>query len=113
MRSMIVSTTHSLYGYRWHIAAKKHLRAHPLCAMCASKNVTARGRIVDHITPHRGDLALFWNAQNWQSLCASCHSSSKQQIERRGYSTKIGIDGYPVDERHPSIARDRGGQKKF
>lgn len=26
-------------------------------------------RVVDHITPHRGDVALFWDESNWQALC--------------------------------------------
>ena len=29
--------------------------------------------LVDHIVPHRGDQALFWDEQNWQPLCKSCH----------------------------------------
>jgi hypothetical protein len=36
-----------------------------------------------------------------QSLCAHCHSSRKQSIERRGYDTAVGIDGWPIDPRHP------------
>ena len=31
--------------------------------------------VVDHIKPHRGDSALFWNTENWQSLCDKCHNS--------------------------------------
>ena len=29
---------------------------------------------VDHIVPHRGDPRLFWDEENWQALCHSCHS---------------------------------------
>ena len=29
---------------------------------------------VDHIVPHRGDRDLFWDRNNWQALCHSCHS---------------------------------------
>lgn len=29
--------------------------------------------IVDHIIPHRGDMKLFWDEDNWQSLCKHCH----------------------------------------
>lgn len=44
------------------------------------------GRIadcVDHKTPHRGDMKLFWDRKNWQPLASSpCHSSRKQSLER-------------------------------
>ncbi|HWL55465.1 MAG TPA: HNH endonuclease [Paracoccus sp. (in: a-proteobacteria)] len=41
----------------------------------------ANATLVDHIKPHRGDKALFWNWNNWQALCAPCHSSVKQSLE--------------------------------
>jgi HNH endonuclease len=31
------------------------------------------GTCVDHIVPHRGDMTLFWDPTNWQTLCDSCH----------------------------------------
>ena len=45
------------------------LMRHPMCAMCR----IAPASILDHIVPHRGDFALFWNQRNWQSLCITCH----------------------------------------
>jgi 5-methylcytosine-specific restriction protein A len=31
--------------------------------------------VVDHVIPHKGDRALFWDeANNWQALCARCHA---------------------------------------
>jgi 5-methylcytosine-specific restriction protein A len=27
----------------------------------------------DHIIPHKGDQALFWDTNNHQSLCKDCH----------------------------------------
>ena len=32
-----------------------------------------RATVVDHIVPHRGDQKLFWDQNNWQPLCKSCH----------------------------------------
>ena len=29
--------------------------------------------VVDHVIPHRGDQKLFWDEDNWQALCKSCH----------------------------------------
>lgn len=57
--------------------------------------------VADHIRPHRGDPALFFDPTNLQSLCDEypwrCHSSVKQSEERLGYSKAIGADGWPID----------------
>ncbi|MCB4811684.1 HNH endonuclease [Methylovorus menthalis] len=29
--------------------------------------------VVDHIKPHRGDMALFWDRNNWQAMAKECH----------------------------------------
>jgi 5-methylcytosine-specific restriction protein A len=34
---------------------------------------TTAANVVDHIKPHKGDQALFWCRDNWQSLCKRCH----------------------------------------
>jgi 5-methylcytosine-specific restriction protein A len=63
------------YGHRWRKAREAYLRAHPLCAECERHDRLTPATDVDHITPHRGDMALFWDSTNWQSLCHTCHSS--------------------------------------
>jgi 5-methylcytosine-specific restriction protein A len=40
--------------------------------------------VADHIVPHRGDPALFWDPANLQTLCKPCHDGLKQAEERRG-----------------------------
>ena len=40
---------------------------------CHGKVVCCHVVVVDHIIPHRGDQKLFWDQNNWQSLCKSCH----------------------------------------
>lgn len=65
------------YTREWENARADFLRLHPFCAMCGTE-----ATLVDHIQPHRGDKALFWNWNNWQALCASCHSRDKQRQER-------------------------------
>ena len=53
--------------------------------------------VVDHITPHKGDQALFWDEANWQSLCAPHHDSDKKLIELgRAPKVRTGLDGWPV-----------------
>ena len=38
------------------------------------RSLYVRASLVDHIEPHRDDQLLFWDRDNFQSLCASCHS---------------------------------------
>jgi 5-methylcytosine-specific restriction endonuclease McrA len=38
--------------------------------------------IADHIKPHRGDRAMFFDPKNLQCLCKACHDSKKQAEER-------------------------------
>ena len=62
------------YGAAWNRARKRYLATHPLCVECMKKGRYIRATDVDHIKPHRGDSILFWDQNNWQSLCHSCHS---------------------------------------
>jgi len=63
------------YDARWRRASKLYLAEHPLCALCAKETppVIRAAVLVDHIIPHRGDYALFWDESNWQSSCKECH----------------------------------------
>ena len=75
------SSTQRGYNYKWQQARKRFLNAHPLCVYCKRDDRITVANVVDHIVPHRGDQGLFWNVNNWQSLCESCHSSVKQREE--------------------------------
>jgi hypothetical protein len=68
--------------------------------MCEAKGLVVAAEIADHIEPHKGDPFKFWFGK-LQSLCLNCHNAEKQQIENRGYTKTIGIDGWPVDPLHP------------
>lgn len=57
--------------------------------------------MVDHIIPHKGDMTLFWDPDNWQSLCFWCHDNTKRQIERYGYHKLTDFRGWPLDPNHP------------
>lgn len=70
------------YGYKWQKARERHLANHPLCVYCDRQGLVTAAAVVDHVTPHRGDMTLFWDQANWQSLCSSCHSSVKQREEQ-------------------------------
>ncbi len=74
------------YGSRWQKTSKARLISHSLCVDPYKRH---RGRIVaatctDHIEPHRGDMSLFWDPNNWQSLCDECHSY-KTAMEDGGF----------------------------
>lgn len=43
-----------------------------------------RAAVVDHVRPHRGDEALFWDVSNLQALCKRCHDGAKQRAEAAG-----------------------------
>ena len=90
------------YDRQWRKARRAYLARHPLCVRCKATGRTVTASEVDHIVPHRGDRKLFWDLTNWQPLCKSCHSRHKQREERRGYSSSVGPDGWPIDPRHPA-----------
>lgn len=90
------------YDYRWQKARAAFLREHPFCVYCLRElriaattvaeiivECAARGlpvpygNVVDHIEPHRGNQALFWDRTNWATLCKHHHSSTKQREEAR------------------------------
>ena len=91
----------SLYDRAWQRRRAEQLRLHPLCAMCLSfDGRVTPANVADHITPHRGDAALF--AGPLQSLCKPCHDSRKQAIERGApYLKGCDARGYPIDPAHP------------
>lgn len=63
------------YGGAWQRARELYLMAHPLCAKCEARGETRAADVVDHIIPHRGDKAIFWDRNNWAALCYRCHNS--------------------------------------
>ena len=70
------------YDYRWHKARNAFLVDNPICVMCNTEGRVTAAKVVDHITPHRGDELLFWDRANWQALCKVHHDSDKQMWEK-------------------------------
>lgn len=56
------------YDSRWRRYRGWFLAQHPVCARCGGI-----ATVVDHIVPHKGDAALFWDSNNHQPLCKRCH----------------------------------------
>jgi 5-methylcytosine-specific restriction protein A len=71
--------------------------------MCERRGKISAASVVDHIDPHGGDWTKFCCGEV-QSLCKACHDSLKRFVEGRGYLPDIGLDGAPVDTRHPCYA---------
>lgn len=90
------------YTWRWEKCSRLHRQREPLCRMCQAQGVIRQAELVDHIIPHKGDQALFWDEDNWQSLCHKHHNATKKAQEARGYSSEVGKDGWPLDQNHPA-----------
>jgi 5-methylcytosine-specific restriction protein A len=86
---------------RWQATRLGQLRAHPLCKRCLSRGKIATATVCHHVDKDsKADPSTFFNGP-FESLCAPCHDSGAQSEERLGFSNEIGVDGWPVDDRHP------------
>ena len=88
------------YGRKWQKARDGFLKKNPVCVICSKRGMVVAASVVDHITPHRGDMSVFWDSKNWQALCAECHASYKQRLEKSGTVIGCGLDGVPIDPNH-------------
>ena len=103
-RSGKESSTARGYNYKWQQARAAFLRENPWCHRCLVEAgiVTINAiealaecqrlhvppppaHLVDHKTPHRGDMRLFWDRDNWEPMCNRHHSSDKQREENEAY----------------------------
>lgn len=79
--SMPCRVYHRLYGLQaWKQLRHSHLAANPLCVECLRDNKRRVATVVDHVEPHRGNLDLFFDTTNLQSLC-KLHHDRKTAIE--------------------------------
>jgi 5-methylcytosine-specific restriction enzyme A len=91
---------------RWYSCAewkRRHdhqLRKEPFCRKCGSI-----GTVADHIVHHRAVWHEFLTGE-LQTLCRPCHETTKKTVENRGFDTAIGLDGYPLDPKHPFVRAD-------
>jgi 5-methylcytosine-specific restriction protein A len=77
---------------RWARIRRHQLLEHPLCKYCAERGIVTPATICDHVEPHHGDV---------------CHDSTKRFVETHGFRPDIGLDGMPLDPRHPVYSRGR------
>ena len=75
-RSIEAETWKQWYSSRkWRSYRLRFLAKHPLCVECEKNGIITMSTEVDHIIPHKGDISLFWDPNNHQSLCKPCHST--------------------------------------
>jgi 5-methylcytosine-specific restriction enzyme A len=86
-RSHQAQAWHKLYGARWQRYRLVFLADHPLCVECEGQGAIEPATVVDHITPHRGDVALFWDGANHQPMCTACHNR-KTATEDGGFGNE-------------------------
>ncbi len=89
------------YGSAWERARAEYLASRPWCAMCAEYGRRIPAVHVHHTVRHRGNAQVFWDRSKWQGLCEEHHNRDAQQVETRGYASRVRCDGLPVDRSHP------------
>jgi 5-methylcytosine-specific restriction endonuclease McrA len=70
------------YDAQWQRESKAFL-ARPENQRCAC-SCGKLADVVDHRTPHKGDMLLFWDRANWQPMNRACHSR-KTAMEDGGF----------------------------
>jgi len=105
-RSRSSTTKHGhLYRQARWTRASKEFRDSPegcLCVDCKAQGRIVRSEVTDHIVPHNGSLALFWDRSNWAGRCWS-HHSEKSRADVAGKPHRVrGCDasGLPKDPGH-------------
>jgi|DEB0MinimDraft_4_1074332.scaffolds.fasta_scaffold12145_4 5-methylcytosine-specific restriction protein A len=101
---------HLYNSTRWQKLSKKQRKEQPLCANCLTQGrITSASKeqlVADHIIAHKGNLQLFYDYQNLQTLCHPCHNI-KTNLEDGGFGrTGVkpkghGADGLPTHDGHP------------
>jgi len=61
------------YTSVWNRESKQFLKENPLCVYCLKEKKVVESKVTDHIIPHKGNMDLFWDRNNWQALCKRCH----------------------------------------
>jgi 5-methylcytosine-specific restriction protein A len=88
------------YGTQlWKTRRAHQLQVEPLCCLCKEKGKIEPATVADHFPPCGADYNAFVMGP-LRSLCAACHDALSGFVHK-GYSSEIGLDGFPVDSNHP------------
>jgi 5-methylcytosine-specific restriction endonuclease McrA len=80
------------YGTQWDKCVATFKLSHPLCLGCQAIGLVQATELVDHVEPHRGNQAKFWNSAMWQPSCRWHHDVVKKKLEAMFDRGQIGID---------------------
>jgi 5-methylcytosine-specific restriction protein A len=96
------------YSSDWRARSTAFRKAHPLCLGCEAIGRIQPATLVDHIKPHRGDQALFWDEANWQPCCR-WHHELKATLERKFELGLVGAAALRLDSPGAiALSRQRG-----
>lgn len=74
---------HLYNSIHWQRLRKQVLNQQPLCVECMKVKRIAPATVVDHIKPHKGNEKLFFDINNLQPLCKSCHDRKTAKEDGR------------------------------
>jgi hypothetical protein len=80
------------YTASWDRASQQFKRAHPRCLGCQAVGKVTAVAVTDHVEPHRGDPAKFWDQRMWQPCCRWHHDVVKKRLELMFDNGEIGVD---------------------
>ncbi|MBC2142856.1 HNH endonuclease [Listeria innocua] len=62
-----------------------------VCQSCKRRGVYSSGRVVHHVIEARNNINLFWNADNLEVVCDSCHAKIHSDKAKKKIKTKNSI----------------------
>lgn len=95
------------YDTRWDKASRGFRKKHPLCAECLRQWRLSPSEVVDHVVPHRGDWAKFWDSANWQPLCERCHNQKTRRESNLDAHQRYVVTGPPGAGKTTWVAQRR------
>jgi 5-methylcytosine-specific restriction protein A len=68
---------------RWRHLRRQVLLDEPICRICKLNGMIRASVVADHIKPHNGDPALFWDRANLQGICEPHHNSKNNEDKKK------------------------------
>lgn len=106
------------YPWRWRKYSQAYRKTHPYCRPCEQAGRVTLSYAVDHIIPVSGpDDPRFWEPENHQPICHSCHSTKTNRQDggfgrdRRACYILTGLPGsgkstWAAAQGHPTLSTD-------
>lgn len=79
------------YDKHWEKYRKNFLMQNPLCVDCLKEGTYTPANVVDHIIPHKGSRAIFWDESNHQAMCTTCHNRKTASEDMGWWDTSKGL----------------------